>query len=109
MDSGRERVFTLFPTVSPALEPYLAAQDEFGNTAVRPGPLVDIMPAEGAIQGAKYWLGARGLRYTIDQTFTYTGVPETPSGSPNLGYYALKAFAKWALYASPASGTAQTA
>jgi porin len=106
MDSGRDRVFTLFPTVSPALEPYLAAQDELGNTAVRPGPRVDIMPAEGAIQGAKYWLGARGLRYTIDQTFTYTGVPETPSGSPNLGYYTLKAFAKWALYASPASGTA---
>jgi porin len=106
MDSGRERTFTLFPAVPPALEPYLGAQDELGNTAIRPGPLVDIMPAEAWVQGAKYWLGARGLRYTIDQTFTYTGVPDTPSGSPNMGYYTLKAFAKWAAYADPIHGTA---
>jgi porin len=106
MDSGRERRFTLFPAVSPALEPYLAAQDELGNTAIRPGPLVDLMPLEAEVQGAKYWLGARGLRYQLDQTFTYTGVPDTPSGSPNLGYYTLKLYAKWAVYASPESGTA---
>ncbi len=106
MNSGRERTFTLFPSVSPALEPYLAAQDELGNTAIRPGPLVDLMPLEPWVQGAKYWLGARGLRYTVDQTFTYTGVPDTPSGSPNLGYYTLKLYAKWAVYVSPESGTA---
>lgn len=106
MDSGRERVFTLFPAVPPTLEPYLGAQDELGNTAIRPGPLVDLIPLEPWVQGAKYWLGARGLRYTFDQTFTYTGVPDTPSGSPNMGYYTLKFFAKWAAYVDPARGTA---
>jgi porin len=106
MDSGRERVFTLFPAVPPALEPYLGAQDELGNTAIRPGPLVDLIPLDPWVQGAKYWLGARGLRYTLDQTFTYTGVPDTPSGSPNMGYYTLKLFTKWATYVDPARGTA---
>jgi porin len=106
MDSGRERVFTLFPAVSPALEPYLAAQDEFGNTAIKPGPLIDIAPLESIVQGAKYWLGSYGLRYAFDQTITYTGVPDTPTGSPSLGYYTFKGFAKWAVYVDPASGTA---
>jgi porin len=106
MDSGRERVFTLFPAVSPALEPYLAAQDELGNTAIRPGPLFDVSPNEPLVQGAKYWLGARGFRYTLDQTFTYTGVPDTPSGSPNMGYYTMKLFGKWAAYVDPEGGTA---
>ena len=106
MGSGREQVFTLFPAVSPALEPYLAAQDELGNTAIRPGPLFDVTPLEPLVQGLKYRLGAHGFRYTVDQTFTYTGVPDTPSGSPNMGYYTLKFLTKWAVYTSPDSGTA---
>ena len=106
MDSGRERTFTLFPAVSPVLEPYLAAQDELGNTSIRPGPLLDIMPLEPWVQGAKYWLGARGLRYQLDQDFLYTGVPDTTSGSPNMGHYSMKFFAKWAVYVDPAAGTA---
>jgi porin len=106
LDSGRERVFTLFPAVSPALEPYLASQDEYGNTAIKPGPLVDIMPLEPWVQGAKYWLSSHGLRYALDQTFTYTGVPDTPTGSPNMGYYTFKWFAKWAAYVDPEHGTA---
>jgi hypothetical protein len=106
MDSGRKRVFTLFPSSPPALASYLAAQDELGNTLIQPGALIDVVPAEPLIQGAKYWLGARGLRYSIDQVFTYTGVPDTPSGSPNMGYYTFTLHAKWAVYDSPASGTA---
>jgi porin len=105
-NAGRSRVFTLFPKTPPRLESYLGAQDELGNTLLQPGALVDVVPAEPPLQGAKYWLGARGLRYSIDQIFTYTGVPDTPSGSPNMGYYTLKLFAKWAVYDSPESGTA---
>ncbi len=106
MESGRERVFTLFPSTPPRLEPYLGAQDELGNTAIRPGPLVDVMPNEPYVQAAKYFLGAHGLRYALDQTFTYTGVPDTPAGSPNLGYYTLKLFAKGAIYTDPENGSA---
>jgi porin len=106
MDSGRERVLTLFPAVPPRLEPYLAAQDEFGNTAFRPGPLIEASLLEPYVQAAKYWLGSHGFRYVVDQTFTYTGVPDTPSGSPNMGYYTLKGFAKWAVYDDPVAGTA---
>jgi porin len=106
MDSGRAQVLTLFPAASPRLEPYLAAQDEFGNTAFKPGPLIDVSPLEPFVQAAKYWLGSHGFRYVVDQTFTYTGVPDTPSGSPNMGYYTLKGFTKWAVYEDPIAGTA---
>ena len=92
--------------MSPALEPYLAAQDELGNTAIRPGPLIDLVPLEPWVQGAKYWLGARGLRYQIEQDFIYTGVPDTPAGSPNMGHYSMKSFWKWAVYVDPVNGTA---
>jgi porin len=106
MDSGRQRTFTLFPASPPKLESYLSAQDELGNTVLQPGALVDIVPSESVIQAAKYWLGARGLRYSLSQDFTYTGVPDTPTGSPNMGYYTLKLEAKWSVYDSPDSGTA---
>jgi porin len=106
MDAGRRTEFTLFPAAPPKLASYLAGLDELGNTAIQPGPLLDVAPAEGLVQSAKYWLGARGLRYSLSQVFTYTGVPDTPSGSPNMGYYTLKLYAKWAVYESPASGTA---
>ena len=106
MDSGRRTEFTLFPAVPPALASYLAGLDELGNTGIAPGSVVDVAPVEPWVQGAKYWLGARGLRYSLDQTFTYTGVPDTPSGSPNMGYYLAKLFAKWAVYDSPAPGAA---
>ena len=106
MDAGRTGAFTLFPAVPPALASYLGGLDELGNTAVQPGALADVAPAESLVQGAKYWLGARGFRYSLSQTFTYTGVPDTPAGSPNMGYYTLKLLAKWAVYDSPASGTA---
>jgi hypothetical protein len=106
MDSGRQRVFTLFPASPPKLESYLAAQDELGNTAIQPGALFDVAPAEPWIQGAKYRAAAIGLRYSLNQDFTYTGVPDTPSGSPNMGYYTLKLEAKWSIYDAPVSGSA---
>ena len=106
MDAGRNRVFTLFPAAPARLEPYLAAQDQLGNSVIQPGALVDVVLTESVVQGAKYWPSARGLRYSISQVFTYTGVPDTPSGSPNMGYYTMKFLAKWAVYDSPDSGTA---
>jgi hypothetical protein len=106
MSAGREQKFTLFPAAPTVLAPYLAAQDELGNTAFKPGFLVDAMPFEPLVQGAKYWLGAHGFRYQLEQDFVYTAVPDTPSGSPNLGHYSMKFFSKWAAYADPAAGTA---
>ena len=105
-DSGRERTFTLFPAAPPRLAPYLAAQDELGNTAFKPGFLFSVMPLEPLVQAAKYWLGAHGLRYEIQQDFVYSGAPDSPSGSPNLGHYSMKTFVKWAVYADPLRGTA---
>ncbi len=106
MDSGRKAGFTLFPAVPPTLAPYLAGLDELGNTAIQPGAAVDVAPLEPLVQGVKYWLGSRGLRYSMSHALTYTGVPDTPSGSSSMGYYSLKLYAKWAVYESPAAGTA---
>jgi hypothetical protein len=64
--------FRSFPGVPPPLAPYLASQDEFGNTAARPGPLFGVFPFEPIVQGGKYWLSGYGLRYSLQQTLSPT-------------------------------------
>ena len=46
--------FQFFPPVPPQLMPYLASQDEFGNTALRPGALHWRLQRDEVEQGAKY-------------------------------------------------------
>src|SRR5262245_12671765 len=60
--TGQEGI-QFFPSVQPTLMPYLASENEFGNTAARHGALLPVMPIEPLIQGAKYWLSEQGLRY----------------------------------------------
>lgn len=98
--------FRFLPAVPPPLPPYLASQDEFGNTAARPGPLFDVFPFEPIVQGAKYWLSGYGLRYSLQQTLTFVSMTDVMKGDNNLGYYTLDFAAVWAAYDSPASGTA---
>ena len=38
--------FAFFPAVPPRLMSYLYSNDEFGNTAIRPGALIDVAPFE---------------------------------------------------------------
>jgi porin len=90
--------FEWFPAVPPALMPYLYSQDEFGNTVARPGPLFDVFPLESEVQGAKTWASRRGLRYTLDQAFTYSNMSDVKQGDNQLGNYNLDLQAKWALF-----------
>ena len=46
---------------------YLYSNDEFGNTIVRPGALIDLMPLEAPMQRTKYELSRYGLRYSLEQ------------------------------------------
>jgi hypothetical protein len=50
--------------------------DEFGNTAIQPGPLLPAAGLDALVQEPKYWLSDYGLRYSLQQTITY---------SPSLG------------------------
>lgn len=98
--------FRGFPAVPPPLMPYLASQDESGNTAARPGPLFPIFPFEPIVQGAKYWLSQYGLRYSLQQTLTYVNLSGVMRGDNTLGYYTFDFRSAWAIYDSPANGTA---
>ena len=105
-EAARPVGFELFPATQPRLMSYLAAQDELGNTAIAPGPLADVFPAEPLVQGAKYRLGEYGVRYQLDQTFTGTGADDATAGSNNMGYYTFKFFSKWAVFEDPGPGSA---
>jgi porin len=96
----------LFPGSPPALSPYLASQDERGNTAARPGPLFSVFPFEPIVQGGKYWLSDIGIRYSLQQTATYVSMSDIMQGNSSLAYYTLDFKSVWAIYDSPASGTA---
>ncbi len=90
--------FEWFPGAPPSLMPYLQSQDERGNTVTRPGPLIDVFPLEPLAQRGKTWLSGQGLRYSLAQTFTYSGMTDVMEGDNDLGNYNLDLAAKWALF-----------
>jgi porin len=98
--------FQFFSATPPPLMPYLAGQDDYGNTAIRPGALFNFVPLDGPVQGGKYWLSEYGLRYSLQQTFTLVSITGVKKGDSDLDYYTLDLKAKWNIYNAPDSGTA---
>jgi len=104
---GREGVAGLqwFPSSQPRLMPYLASQDELGNTAIRPGALIPVVPLEPLVQGGKYWLSQYGLRYSLEQTVTWVNLSDVMKGDNHLGFYTFDLQAKWAVFNAPTIGS----
>ena len=98
--------FTFLPSYQPRLPPYLAAQDSLGNTAVKPGPVLPSSFLDTAVQQAKYEASEIGLRYSLQQSFTWVGMTEVMQGADSLGFYTLSWQSKWAVFDAPAAGTA---
>lgn len=98
--------FRFFPANRPPLMPYLASQDDYGNTAIDPGPLFPFFPLEGPVQFAKYWLSTYGLRYSLEQTTTYVSMTDVSKGNSDLAFYTADLRSKWAIFDAPAAGTA---
>src|SRR5262249_29623276 len=72
--------FEWFPAAQPRLGSYLAGLDEYGNTALRPGPLFFFTPLEQLVQQPKYWLSEYGLRYKLEQSITYLTMTDVAKG-----------------------------
>jgi porin len=106
IEASRPAGFQVFPAVQPHLASYLASQDENGNTAARPGALLPLFPLEPLVQGEKYRLSGDGLRYSLQQTFTYAGLTNEMKGGSELGYYTFDLVTKWAVFDAPSSGSA---
>ena len=98
--------FQFFSAAPPLLMPYLASQDEYGNTAIRPDALFFFVPLEGPVQGGKYWLSEYGFRYSLQQTITFVNMTGVKKGDSDLGYYTLDLKAKWNIYNAPTDGNA---
>ena len=96
----------LFPAAQPSLMPYLAADHEFGNTAIAPDPLIPSTPWDALMQGAKYELSQYGLRYSLEQTVTFVSMTDVKQGADTLAFYTLDFPAKWAVYSSAGGGSA---
>ena len=84
------------PPTPPVLMPFLANLDEYGNTAIQPGSLLDFEPVFPA-QSAKYALSDVGLRYSFYQSFTMVSMTDVASGASALQYYTATFFGKWAV------------
>src|SRR5262245_55502782 len=98
--------FEWFPSFQPRLMPYLAAQDEYGNTAFKPGPLIPNTPLDTLAQQGKYWASAAGLRYSLEQTVTFVTMTDVVQGDNALGYYTFDFAGKWAVFNAPNAGSA---
>ena len=95
-----------FPTTPPVMMPYLANLDEYGNTAIQPGPVFAIEPLSTAAQAAKYWLSDLGLRYSLYQSFTMVSMTDVASGASALQYYTATFLGKWAVTEMTSEGRA---
>lgn len=103
---ARQDTFEFFPAAQPELMPYLAAQDEYGNTAFRPDPLIPNTPLDSLVQQGKYWLSAYGLRYSLAQTATFVNMTDVMQGDNVLGFYTFDLAMKWTVFSSADSTTA---
>jgi hypothetical protein len=86
-----------FPGTPPVLMPYPGSLDEFGNTAIQPGPVFDTDPIGRGAQAVKYQLSDAGLRYLLDQSVAMASMTGTASGASALQYYFVNFVGKWAL------------
>src|SRR5262245_38476720 len=102
---GKDR-FELFPSFQPKLMPYLAAQDEYGNTAFKPGPLIRTTPLDTLVQQGKYWASQYGLRYSLEQTVTFVTMTDVAQGDNALGFYTFDFAGKWAVFNAPNAASA---
>lgn len=57
------QAFEFFPAYQPRLMPYLAAQDEFGNTTIKPGPFIPTTPLDAAVQQGKLMEAISGMSH----------------------------------------------
>jgi len=94
------------PPVPPTLAPYLIVLDEFGNTAIQPGSLLPVSGFGALVQRPKYWLSDYGLRYSLQQTFTYASMTGVQQGDSSLGFYDLDFHGVWAVYSQRSLGMA---
>jgi porin len=108
LQEGRQGkdTFDFFPAYQPRLMPYLAAQDEYGNTAVRPGALLPATFLDSLPQQGKYWASQAGLRYSLAQTFTFVNMTDVMQGDNVLGFYTFDFAGKWAVFNAPGTGSA---
>lgn len=102
---ARQTNFEFFPATQPQLMPYLGAQDELGNTAIRPDPVFAVTPWDALAQRGKYWVSQYGLRYALKQSATFVSMTDVMQGDNTLGFYTLDFPAKWAVF-STANGSA---
>jgi porin len=104
-ESAEQKAFQFF-SAEPPLMPYLASQDNYGNTAVRPGPLFPFAPLEPWVQAGKYELSTVGFLYSLQQTFTFVSMTDVKKGDSDLGYHTLDLKSKWNIFNAPDDGTA---
>lgn len=95
-----------FPAQQPTLMPYLASNDEYGNTDFKHDPLIRLTPLDAVVQGGKYWLSEYGLRYSLQQTATYVSLSDVTKGHTTLAFYTFDYKSKWTVFDTGKGGTA---
>lgn len=92
--------WTWFPAELPPLMPYLAGNDRFGNTALRPGALFPSTPVDASVQRVKYELSRVGLNFSLAQNLSLVMLGDSIQGDEFLSAYSLNFAAKWTVFSS---------
>jgi porin len=95
-----------FPPAPPKLATYLMGLDEFGNTASQTGALIPTGALAAAVQQPKFWLSEIGLRYSLEQSFSYVNMTDVMQGENALAFYSFDFLGKWTVFNAREAGTA---
>ena len=90
-----------FPETFPPMAPYLITLDQFGTSALAPGPVIESDPVSRLGQGAKTRLGSVGFEYNFYQSLCFVDMPRPMSGLDALAYYTTQFQGKWMVARSP--------
>jgi len=90
-----------FPDTFPPMAPYLVTLDQFGTSAMAPGPMIPSDPVSRLGQGMKTRLGSVGFEYNFYQSLSLVDIPRPVTGLDALVYYTTEFQGKWVVARSP--------
>ena len=93
--------WTWFPDTAAPMAPYLVTLNQFGTSAMAPGPIITSDPASRLGQSAKTRLGSVGLEYNFYQSLAFVDIPSPVSGLGTLAYYTTEFQGKWMVARTP--------
>ena len=104
---AKQQGFALFPKEQPAMMPYLATVNLYGDSCIQQDAVITGDPISLAAEGVKKAMAGYGINYAIWQSYNFVAMSQTlPETKDVLNYYSFNSYLTWNIFqSSDLSGT----